>query len=153
MRVKRHFAATDDEESDADVRHFRHVVSYMYTRGEGYLQSLKRAPAFRAIAASLKRARGQSTIVIVSDLENDFSPLTEGVRLATSRGARVYVVALFSKVFEQFGDPLLSLEDVYTACDAHLRRIRKLEQIPNVKVIEANTAETLRPALQEAQLA
>jgi uncharacterized protein (DUF58 family) len=153
MRVKRHFAATEDEESDEDGRHFRHVVSYMYARGEGYLHRLKRAPAFRAIAASLKSAQRQSTILIVSDLENDFSPLTEGVRLATSRGARVYVAALFSKVFEQFVDPLLALEDVYAAYDAHLRRIRKLEQIPNVKVIEANTAETLQPALQEAGIA
>jgi hypothetical protein len=125
----------------------------MYARGEGYLHSLKRAPAFRAIAASLLRAQGQSSIIIVSDLENDFSPLTEGVRLATSRGARVYVVALFSKIFEQFADPLLSLEDVYAAYDAHLRRMRKLEQIPNVKVIEANTAEALQPALEEARIA
>src|ERR1019366_6370016 len=153
VRVKRHFAATEDEESDEDVRHFRHVVSYMYARGEGYLHSLKRAPAFRAIAASLKRAHGQSTIVLVSDLENDFSPLSEGIRLATRRGTRVYVVALFSKVFEQFADPLLSLEDVYAAYDAHLRRMRKLEQIPNVKVVEANTAEALQPALQEARIA
>ena len=153
VRVKRHFAATADDESDEDIRHFRHVISYMYTRGEGYLYSLKRAPAFRAIAASLKRAQGQSAIVIVSDLENDFSPLTEGVRLATSRGARVYVVALFSKIFEQFAEPLLSLEDVYAAYDAHLRRIRKLEQIPHVTVIEANTAEALQPALQEARIA
>ena len=153
VRVNRHFAATDDEESDEDVRHFRHVVSYMYARGEGYLHSLKRAPAFRAIAASLKRPQGQSTIVIVSDLENDFSPLTEGVRLATRRGARVCVVALFSKIFEQFADPLLALEDVYAAYDAHLRRMRKLEQIPNVTVIEANTAEALQPALQEARIA
>jgi hypothetical protein len=125
----------------------------MYARGEGYMRSLKRAPAFRAIAASLKRAQGQSSIVVVSDLENDFSPLTEGLRLAASRGARVHVVALFSKVFEQFADPLLSLEEVYAAYDAHLRRMRKLEQIPNVKVIEANTAETLLPALQEAKIA
>jgi hypothetical protein len=153
VRVKRHFAETEDEESDEDVKHFRHIVSYMYARGEGYMHSLKRAPAFRAIAASLKRAQGQSTIVVVSDLENDFSPLTEGVRLATSRGARVHVVALFSKVFEQFADPLISLEDVYAAYDAHLRRMRKLEQIPNVKVIEANTAETLLSALQEARIA
>jgi uncharacterized protein (DUF58 family) len=153
VRVKRHFAETEDEESDEDIRHFRHVVSYMYARGEGYLRSLKRAPAFRAIAASLKRAQGQSSIVVVSDLENDFSPLTEGLRLAASRGARVHVVALFSKVFEQFADPLLSLEEVYAAYDAHLRRMRKLEQIPNVKVIEANTAETLLPALQEAKIA
>jgi uncharacterized protein (DUF58 family) len=153
VRVKRHFAATADDESDEDIRHFRHVVSYMYARGEGYLHSLKRAPAFRAIAASLKRAQGQSTIVIISDLEKDFSPLTEGVRLATSRGARVHVVALFSKIFEQFAEPLLSLEDVYAAYDAHLRRIRKLEQIHNVTVIEANTAETLQPALQEAWIA
>lgn len=152
VRVKRHFAAIEGEESDADVRHFRHVVSYIYARGEGYLHSLKRAPAFRAIAASLKRAQGQSTIVIVSDLENDFSPLTEGVRLAASRGTRVHVVALFSKVFERFADPLLSLEEVYAAYDAHLRRMRKLEQIPNVKVIEANTVETLQPALQEARI-
>jgi uncharacterized protein (DUF58 family) len=151
VRVKRHFAAT--AETDEDVRHFRHVVSYMYARGEGYMHSLKRAPAFRAIAASLLRAQGRSSIVIVSDLENDFSPLTEGVRLATSRGARVYVVALFSKIFEQFADPLLSLEDVYAAYDAHQRRMRKLEQIPNVKVIEANTAEALQPALQEARIA
>jgi uncharacterized protein (DUF58 family) len=150
VRIKRHFAAT--EEGDEDVRHFRHVVSYMYARGEGYMHSLKRAPAFRAIATSLKRAQGQSTIVIVSDLENDFSPLSEGIRLATRRGTRVHVVALFSKIFEQFADPLLSLEDVYAAYDAHLRRIRKLEQIPNVKVTEANTAETLQPALQEARI-
>jgi uncharacterized protein (DUF58 family) len=153
VRVKRHFAATDDAESDEDIRHFRHIVSYMYAHGEGYLHSLKRAPAFRAIAASLKRAQGQSTIVVVSDLENDFSPLIEGVRLATSRGTRVYVVALFSKVFEQFANPLLSLEEVYAAYDAHSRRMRKLEQIPNVKVIETNTAETLQPALQEARIA
>jgi hypothetical protein len=65
----------------------------------------------------------------------------------------VYVVALFSKIFEQFADPLLSLEDVYAAYDAHLRRMRKLEQIPNVKVIEANTAEALQPALEEARIA
>lgn len=153
VRVKRHFAATEDEESDEDLRHFRHVISYMYAHGEGYMHSLKRAPAFRAIAASLKRAQGQSTIVIVSDLENDFSPLIEGVRLATSRGVRVCVVALFSKIFEQFADPLFSLEEVYAAYDAHLRRIRKLEQISNVKVIEANTAEALLPALQEARIA
>jgi len=31
--------------------------------------------------------------------------------------------------------------------------MRKLQQIPNVKVIEANTAETLQLALQEARLA
>ena len=152
-RVKRHFAATDNEQGDEDVRHFRHVVSYVYARGESYLQSLKRAPAFCAIAASLVHVQGQLTIVIVSDLENDFSPLTEGVRLATSRGARVYVVALFSKIFEQFVDPLLALEDVYASYEPHLRRMRKLDQIPNVTVIEANTAEALQPALQEARIA
>jgi len=152
VRIKRHFAATAGDETDEDVRHFRHVVSYMYARGEGYIHSLKRAPAFRAIAASLLRAQGQSSIIIVSDLENDFSPLTEGVRLATNRGARVYVVALFSKIFEQFADPLLALEEVYAAYDAHVRRMHKLEQIPNVKVIEANTAEALQPALQEARI-
>jgi uncharacterized protein (DUF58 family) len=150
VHMKKHFAAT--EESDEDVRHFRHVVSYMYARGEGYLQSLKRAPAFRAVATSLKRAQGQSTIVLVSDLDNDFSALSEGLRLATRRGMRVRVVALFSKIFEQFEDPLLSLEDVNAAYDAHLRRIRMLKQIPNVQVIEANTAETLQPALQEARI-
>jgi uncharacterized protein (DUF58 family) len=150
VRINRYFAAT--EESDEDVRHFRHVVSSMYARSEGYLHSLESAPAFRAIATSIKRAQGQSTIVIVSDLESDFSPLSEGIRLATRRGARVYVVALFSKIFEQSLDPLLSVEEVYAAYDAHLRRIRKLEQIPGVKVIEANTAETLQPALQEARI-
>jgi uncharacterized protein (DUF58 family) len=150
VRINRYFAAT--EESDEDVRYFRHVVSYMYASGEGYLHSLERAPAARAIATSLKRSRGQSNIVIVSDLENDFSPLSEGVRLATSRGARVYVVALFSKIFEQSSDPLLLVDEVYAAYDAHLRRIRKLEQIRGVKVIEANTAETLQPALQEARI-
>jgi hypothetical protein len=31
--------------------------------------------------------------------------------------------------------------------------MRTLEQIPNVKVIEANTAEALQPALQEARIA
>ena len=153
VRVQRHFAATAGDESDEDVMHFRHVVSYMYARGEGYLHSLKRAPAFRAIYASLKRAHGRSTIVLISDLENDFSPLTEGVSLATSRGSRVYVFALFSKVFEQFADSLFSLEDAYAAYAAHQRRMRKLQQIPNVKVIEANTAETLELALQEARLA
>ncbi len=65
----------------------------------------------------------------------------------------MYVFALFSKVFEQFADPLFSLEDAYAAYAAHQRRMRKLQQIPNVKVIEANTAETLELALQEARLA
>jgi uncharacterized protein (DUF58 family) len=150
IRLKKHFEATRDEETDDDVRHFRHVVSYMYAHGEGYIQGLRRSPAFRAIATSLKRTQGPSTVVLVSDLENDFSPLTEGIRLAARRGMQVRVIALFSKVFEQFENPLLEVEDVYAAYDAHRRRIRKLEQIPNVKVIEANAAEALQPVLKEA---
>lgn len=153
IRIKRHFAETDEEETDEDIRHFRHVVSYLYAHGEGYFHSLRRSPAFRAIATSLERSRGQSSLVLVSDLENDLGPLTEGIRLATKRGAPVYVIALFSKVFEQFADPLLSIEQVYAAYEAHQRRIRTLEQIPNVKVIEANAAETLHPVLKEAHIA
>ncbi|MGZ4852859.1 MAG: hypothetical protein ACXV3D_06690, partial [Halobacteriota archaeon] len=152
IRIKKHFAQTDDDVDD-DVRHFRHVVSYLYAHGEGYVQSLRRSPAFRAIATSLERSHGQSSLVLVSDLENDLGPLTEGIRLATKRGAPVYVIALFSKVFEQYEDPLLSIEQVYEAYEAHKRRIRRLEQIPSVKVIEANAAETVHPVLQEAQLA
>ncbi|MGZ4853379.1 MAG: DUF58 domain-containing protein, partial [Halobacteriota archaeon] len=153
VRIKKHFAATDDEETDEDIRHFRHVVSYLYAHGEGYFHSLRRSPAFRAIATSLERSRGQSSLVLVSDLENDLGPLNEGIRLATKRGAPVYVITLFSKVFEQFADPLLSIEEVYAAYEAHKRRIRTLEQIPNVKVIEANAAETLHPVLEEAHIA
>jgi GTP:adenosylcobinamide-phosphate guanylyltransferase len=90
--------------------------------------------------------------VLVSDLESDFSPLSEGIRLAARRGVRVCVIALFSKVFEQFDDPLFEVEDVYAAYEAHRRRVRKLERTPNVKVIEANAAEALQPALKEAQV-
>src|SRR5665647_3989330 len=63
-------------------------------------------------------------------------PLTEGIRIATKRGAHVYVLALFSKVFEQFQDPLFAIEDIYAAYDDFTMRTRKLEQIAGVTVIE-----------------
>jgi len=152
LRVKQHFAATPEAEADDDIRRFRHIVSYLYAHSEGYMRNLHGAPAFRAITTTLKRARGRSTLVLVSDLESDFSPLSEGIRLAARRGVRVCVIALFSKVFEQFDDPLFEVEDVYAAYEAHRRRVRKLERTPNVKVIEANAAEALQPALKEAQV-
>ena len=152
IRIKKHFESTRDQEVDDDVRHFRHVISHMYTYGEGYMRGLKRSPGFRAIATSLERAHGPSTVVLISDLENDFSPLSEGVRLAARRGMRVFVIALFSELFQQLEDPLFSIEDVYVAYDAHRRRMRKLEQISGVKVIEANAAETLQPILREARV-
>ena len=153
IRIKKQFAATPDEALDDDVRHFRHVISYLYAHSEGYVRTLKRSPAFRAIASALARTYGQSTIVLVSDLENDLGPLTEGVRVATKRGAQVYVLALFSKVFEQLQDPLLAIEDIYVAYDDFTMRTRKLEQIAGVKVIEANAPETLQPVLKEAHIA
>jgi uncharacterized protein (DUF58 family) len=153
IRIKKQFAATPDEAIDDDIRHFRHVISYMYAYSEGYVRTLKRSPAFRAVASSLAHAYGQSTIVLVSDLENDLGPLTEGIRIATKRGAQVYVLALFSKVFEQFQDPLFALEDIYAAYDDFTMRTRKLEQIAGVTVIEANSPETLQPALKGAGIA
>jgi uncharacterized protein (DUF58 family) len=154
IRVKKQFAATrDDEDIDDDIRRFRYVVSYLYSYSEGYARTLKRSPPFRAIASSLEHAHGQSSVVLVSDLENDLGPLMEGIRMATKRGTQVSVIALFSKVFEQFEDPLLAMDDIYAAYDQRAMRIRKLEQIPNVKVIEANLAGTLPPALREARIA
>jgi hypothetical protein len=90
--------------------------------------------------------------VLVSDLENDLGPLMEGIRVATRRGMQVYVLALFSKVFEQLGDPLFAIEDLYTAYDVFTARTRKLGQIAGVKVIEANSPEALQPALKEARI-
>jgi uncharacterized protein (DUF58 family) len=152
LRIKQHFAETPEAEADDDIKRFRHIVSYLYAHSEGYMRNLHGAPAFRAITTTLKRTRGRSTLVLVSDLESDFSPLSEGIRLAARRGVRVCVIALFSKVFEQFDDPLFEVEDVYAAYEAHRRRVRKLERTPNVKVIEANAAEALQPALKEAQV-
>ena len=152
IRIKKQFAATPDEAIDDDIRHFRHVISYMYAYSEGYVRTLKRSPAFRAVASALAHAYGQSTIVLVSDLENDLGPLTEGIRIATKRGAHVYVLALFSKVFEQFQDPLFAIEDIYAAYDDFTMRTRKLEQIAGVTVIEANSPE-LQPVLKEARIA
>jgi uncharacterized protein (DUF58 family) len=152
LRIKQHFAETPEAETDDDIRRFRHIISYLYAHSEGYMRNLHGAPAFRAITTTLKRTRGRSTLVLVSDLESDFSPLSEGIRLAARRGVRVCVIALFSKVFEQFDDPLFEVEDVYAAYEAHRRRVRKLERTPNVKVIEANAAEALQPALKEAQV-
>ena len=63
------------EERRRGLPTLRHVVSYLYARGEGYLHSVKRAPAFRVVATTLKRAKGQSTIVIVSDLETTLARL------------------------------------------------------------------------------
>jgi len=148
LRVKKRFETIRDGETDEDIRRFRYIISYLYAHGDGYVEDLKRAPAFRAIATTVQRSAGQSSVVLVSDLENDLGPLIEGVRLATKRGKRVCVVALFSKVFEQFEDPLLAAEDAYALYEAHKTRIRQLERIPNVKVIEANTAEALRPTLR-----
>ncbi|MGZ4891664.1 MAG: DUF58 domain-containing protein [Halobacteriota archaeon] len=153
LHVKQHFAATPEADANDDIRRFRHIISYLYAHSEGYVRNLHGAPAFRAITTTLKRARGRSTLVLVSDLESDFSPLSEGIRLASRRGMRVYVIALFSKVFEESDDPLFEVEDVYAAYEAHRRRVRKLEGTPNVKVIEANAAEALRPSLQEARIA
>jgi len=153
IRIKKQFAATPDEAIDDDIRYFRHVISYMYAYSEGYVRTLKRSPAFRAVASALAHAYGQSTIVLVSDLETDLGPLTEGIRIATKRGAHVYVLALFSKVFEQFQDPLFALEDIYAAYDDFTMRARKLEQIAGVTVIEANSPETLQPVLKEAGIA
>jgi uncharacterized protein (DUF58 family) len=153
IRIKKQFAATRDEEIDDDIRRFRYVVSYLYAFSEGYVRTLRRSPAFRAIASALERSYGQSTIVLVSDLENDLGPLMEGVRLATKRGTHVYVIALCSKVFEQFDDPLLAIENIYTAYDEFTARMRKLEQISGVNVIEANSAEMLQPVLKEARIA
>lgn len=152
IRIKKQFAATPDEAIDDDIRHFRHVISYLYAYSEGYVRTLKRSPAFRAVASALAHAYGQSTIVLVSDLENDLGPLTEGIRIATKRGAHVYVLALFSKVFEQFQDPLFAIEDIYAAYDDFTMRTRKLEQIAGVTVIEANSPE-LQPVLKEARIA
>ena len=153
IRVKKQFAATRDEDIDDDIRRFRYVVSYLYSYSEGYVRTLKRSPPFRAIASSLEHAHGQSTVVLVSDLENDLGPLMEGIRMATARGTQAYVIALFPKAFEQFEDPLMAMEDIYAAYNEYAKRIRKLEQIRNVKVIQANSAETLRPALMEARIA
>jgi len=72
--------------------------------------------------------------------------------MATKRGAQVYVLALFSKVFEQPQDPLLAIEDIYGAYEDFKTRTRKLDQIAGVTVIEANAQETLQPMLKEARL-
>jgi hypothetical protein len=152
IRVKKQFAATADDAIDDDIRRFRSLISYLYAYSEGYTRTLKRSPAFRAVTSALAHAHGQSTLVLVSDLENDLGPLMEGIRVATRRGMQVYVLALFSKVFEQLGDPLFAIEDLYAAYDAFTARTRKLGQIAGVKVIEANSPETLQPALKEARI-
>ncbi|MGZ4846381.1 MAG: DUF58 domain-containing protein [Halobacteriota archaeon] len=152
-RVKRHFAATDREEIDDDVRQFRHIILYLYTHSEGYLHSLRRSPAFNAITTSMKRSPSQSAVVLVSDLENDLSAVTEGIRLATRRGKHVYVVALFADVFEHVDDPLMAVEDLYARYEVQARRLNTLRHLPNVTVIEATSPETLQPALKEAKLA
>jgi uncharacterized protein (DUF58 family) len=150
-RVKRQFAATATNTNE-DIDRFRYVISYLYSYAEGYAQSLKRAPAFRAIASSLRHAYGQATLVLVSDLENDFGPLTEGIRLATAWGAHVVVVALFSKLFERFDDAVLAVEDIYSAFDKFEALIHKLERLSNVTVIEANLGNSLQSMLKEVRV-
>ena len=51
IRIKKQFAATPDEAIDDDIRRFRHVISYIYAYSEGYVRTLKRSPAFRAVAS------------------------------------------------------------------------------------------------------
>ena len=151
-RITQHFESVNADEDDQDINRFREVIMYLYSREEGYQQYLQNAPAYKALHAAVRRSSNRATLVIISDFESDVDPVIEGVKAAISRGLRVYLLAIFSKMFDLYDDPLIAVEGVYASYEEYKKRLDVLRGISGARVVEANVIDYLEPALKMAKV-
>ena len=85
---------------------------------------------------------------MVSDFESDLDPVIEGAKAAISRGLSVYLLAIFSKMFDLYDDPLIAVEEVYASYEEYKERLSALRGISGARVVEANLIDYLEPALK-----
>ncbi|MGA7075034.1 MAG: DUF58 domain-containing protein [Halobacteriota archaeon] len=130
----------------------RDVIFYLYARNEAYLNELQQASAYRAVAESLPPAMQPSVLILISDLRDDMDPLIEGMRLASSHGSRVYLITLFSKLYEHVDDALIASEEFYSDYERYKAQLSKAARTDGVKVIEAPSVESLRLAFEQGAL-
>jgi uncharacterized protein (DUF58 family) len=137
---------------DDDGKRFREVVRYVLAHEEGYEQDLQRSPAFKAISGSVSPSPKRPTLLFISDVENDIDPVIEGVRLAHYSGANVYVVTIFSKLFERYDDPFVATEALYADYARYKMQVNKIASVSGTKVIEAISPQYLESALRQANV-
>lgn len=135
---------------DDDGKRFREVVRHVYAHEEGYEQDLHDSPAFKAISGAVLPSLRRPTLVFISDVENDIDPVIEGVRLARYSDAAVYVVTMFSQLFERHDDPFVATEALYADYVRYKMQVNKIAGIPGTKVIEALSPQYLESALRQA---
>jgi len=88
------------------------------------------------------------TLVVISDFDGDVDPVLEGTKEAISRGVRVYLLALFSKMFTRYDDSLIAVEGVYASYEEYKKQLGTLQGISGARVIEVNLIDYLEPALK-----
>ena len=88
------------------------------------------------------------TSVVISDFDSDVDPIIEGTKEAISRGSRVYLLALFPKMFTRYVDPLIAVEGVYASYEEYKKRLGALQGISGARVVEVNLIDYLEPALK-----
>jgi uncharacterized protein (DUF58 family) len=151
-RIKKHFESAPDEDHSEDIRRFREIITYLYAREEGYQHYIQSSPAYKALHTAARRASNRATLVMLSDFESDLDPIMEGVKAAISRGLSVYLLAIFSKMFDLYDDPLIAVEEVYASYEEYKERLSTLRGISGARVVEANLIDYLEPALQAVKV-
>jgi uncharacterized protein (DUF58 family) len=151
-RITKHFESAPDEEHSEDIRRFREIITYLYAREEGYQHYIQSSPAYTALHTAARRASNRATLVMLSDFESDLDPIMEGVKAAISRGLSVYLLAIFSKMFDLYDDPLIAVEDVYASYEEYKERLSVLRGISGARVVEANLIDYLEPALKTVKV-
>jgi uncharacterized protein (DUF58 family) len=151
-RIKKHFESAADEERSEDVTRFREIIAYLYSREEGYQHYIQGSPAYKALHTAARRSSNRATLVMISDFESDLDPIMEGVKAAISRGLSVYLLAIFSKMFDLYDDPLIAVEEVYASYEEYKERLSALRGISGARVVEANLIDYLEPALKAVKV-
>jgi len=147
-QITKRVESVNADEGIEEINRLREIISYLYSRDEGYQHYLQNAPAHKALRTAVRRFSSRATLVIISDFDGDVDPVIKGVKEAISRGFRVYLLALFSKMFDHYDDPLIAVEGVYASYEAYKKQLRALRSISGARVVEANLVDYLEPALK-----
>ena len=152
QRIKQHFESATDDDHSEDVTRFREIIMYLYSRKEGYQHYIQGSPAYKALQTAARRSSNRATVVMISDFESDLDPIMEGVKAAISRGLSVYLLAIFSKMFDLYDDPLIAVEEVYASYEGYKERLSTLRGISGARVVEANLIDYLEPTLKTVKV-
>ena len=151
-RVTQHFESINADKGEEGINRFREIITYLYSREEGYQHYVQSAPAYKALHTAVRRSSNRATLVLISDFKSDVDPVIEGVKAAISRGLRVYLLPIFSKMFDRYDDPLIAVEDVYVSYEEYKKRLGVLRGISGARVVEANMVDYLEPVLKAVKV-